>query len=296
MRSFWPFGRNEATSAQEHSRNLGTPDIAAEHPDIVGSMSTVELIDALVKFGVPDSIVADVPAIPEGTRGVILYGSRARRDEVEGSDLDLLALVSTPHRAIHSGAVSISFYTPSQLDSGVGTLFGAHLKRDGKVLFDCDGSLTQMVEDLGEVDTGRLLGRVSVMSQLFTTPQHDLPKYLPGLLREARYLLRSSLYAQAIAKGEPCFSVRELAVRHGDDSLVSLLASRQQDIRREDYDSCVAQLRALNIPFQPSAHGSLEATVVNEWGVDSDLLSMAFMALGSAGGGSDYAEVEKILL
>jgi hypothetical protein len=48
--------------------------------------------------------------------------------------------------------------------------------------------------------------------------------------------------------------------------------------------------------FPRSRHGSLEATIVNEWGRPSDLLSMAFMALGATGNGSDYAEVEKILL
>jgi hypothetical protein len=43
-------------------------------------------------------------------------------------------------------------------------------------------------------------------------------------------------------------------------------------------------------------HGSLEALIVNEWQSGGDLLSMAFMALGTTGGDSDYAEIEKILL
>ena len=46
----------------------------------------------------------------------------------------------------------------------------------------------------------------------------------------------------------------------------------------------------------PQRNGSLEATVVNEWEQPSDVLSMAVMALGVTGEGSDYAEVEKILL
>ena len=48
--------------------------------------------------------------------------------------------------------------------------------------------------------------------------------------------------------------------------------------------------------FPRNRHGSLEATIVNEWGCPSDVLSMAFMALGATGTDSDYAEVEKILL
>lgn len=261
-------------------------------------MVASEIKHALTNCGVPGPIVDKIPALPKDTRGVVLYGSRARGDAVEGSDLDLLALVSTPHRAVHTGLVSLSFYTSTQLESGIGTLFGAHLKRDAKLLFDYDGCLVKTLEKMGEVDTGRLFLRVGEMAQLFTTPDRDLPKYLPGLLREARYLLRSSLYAQAIAEGNPCFSVRELAIRHQDECLVRLLASRQEESAVvEDYESCLARLWAIqDVAIQSSKHGSLEAAIVNEWGTGSDLLSMAFMALGLVGGSSDYAEVEKILL
>lgn len=150
---------------------------------------------------------------------------------------------------------------------------------------------------MGEVDTQRLMGRVREISQLFTTPDMDIPQYLPGLLREARYLLRSSLYSQAIEENAPCFSIRGLATRHNDPELTRILASRHEsEPRPADYNDCLSRLSRIIGPFPVSRHGSLEATVVNEWGARSDLLSMAFMALGSAGGGSDYAEVEKILL
>lgn len=148
-----------------------------------------------------------------------------------------------------------------------------------------------------DVDTVRLLERARVMSTLFTTPDRDLPKYLPGLLREARYLLRSCLYAQAIAGGDPCFSVRELAVRHHDPKLANLLSSRHTaEPTSIDYEDCLSRLRDIVGAFPANRHGSLEATIVNEWSQPSDLLSMAFMALGAAGKGGDYAEVEKILL
>src|SRR5690606_11421145 len=117
------------------------------------------------------------------------------------------------------------------------------------------------------------LQRARRMSELFTNPERDLPKYLPGLLRQARYLLRSCLYAQAIADGAPCFSVRELAVRHGDQHLVRLLASRQADAAtRTDFDDCVSRLQGITGEFPRSSHGSLEACVVNEWGEASDIL------------------------
>lgn len=256
-----------------------------------------DVIDALLALGVPADIVTQVPQLPEDARALLAYGSRARGDAVPGSDLDLLALVKRPLPSSYAGDVNVSYYTGEQLATGVGTLFGAHLKRDSKILWDPEGSLATAINAMGDVDTERLVRRARTMSSLFTTPELDLPRYLPGLLREARYLLRSCLYAQAIAAGRPCFSVRELAIRNNDPHLAVLLASRHSDgTSVEDLEQCLSRLRQIIGEFPRSENGSLEATIVNEWERPGDLLSVAFLALGITGQGSDYAEVEKVLL
>jgi len=256
-----------------------------------------DVVSALLRMNVSPNVLEDFPELPGEVEGLLVYGSQARGDAVPGSDLDVLALVAAPRPSTQSGDVNVSYYTREQLSTGIGTLFGAHLKRDAKMIWDNHGHLTRAVEDMGEVDTDRLLARARSMSELFTSPERDLPKYLPGLLRQARYLLRSCLYAQAIADGDSCFSVRELAVRHGDPYLARLLASRQpSEATVADFDECLSRLRGIIGEFPPSGHGSLAATVVNEWGRPSDVLAMAFMALGATGKGSDYAEMEKILL
>lgn len=260
-------------------------------------MNRDHLVASLERLGVPATAAAALPALPDDLDGLVLYGSQARGDAIESSDVDLLALVEVQRPSTYAGDVNISYYTAAQLATGIGTLFGAHLRRDSKVVWDESGALTAAIAAMGEVDTDRLLGRAREMAALFTTPEWDLPKYLAGLVREARYLLRSCLYAEAMAQGAPCFSVRELAARLDDPVLADLLSSRQASAPSpEDLEECLSRLSNVIGPFPHSQSGSLEATVVNEWGHAGDLLSMAFMALGNAGDGSDYAEVEKILL
>lgn len=260
-------------------------------------MKRDDTVNTLLEFGVPYDVLKDFPSLPSDAEALLIYGSRARGDAVSGSDLDLLALVTKPRASTDSGDVNVSYYTREQLSTGIGTLFGTHLRRDAKIVWDEHGWLTSAIAEMGEVDTGRLFSRARTMSALFTSLDHDLPKYLLGLLRQARYLLRSCLYAQAIAAGVPCFSVRELAIRHDDANLVHLLASRRRDEATvTDLEDCLSRLRRLIGEFPRNKNGSIEATIVNEWGHPSDILSMAFMALGITGNSSDYAEVEKILL
>lgn len=210
---------------------------------------------AMTEFGIPAEMTRSFPQLHIEPSGLLIYGSRARGDAVEDSDLDVLALVDRPMPSIHSGNVSVAFYTSEQLASGIGTLFGAHLRRDAKVIWDVSGVLKAHISQMGDVDTDRLLARAWEMSQIFGALRRDLPRYLPGLLREARYLLRSCLYANAIASGNACFSVRELAQRHQDARLVWLLRSRNTlHPRQSELDECLTRLARIlgELPPQSS--------------------------------------------
>lgn len=257
----------------------------------------IKVVKSLQDLNIPASVLNEFPDLPPDLEAMLVYGSRARGDAGTNSDLDLLGLVPSPRKNTNYGDINITYYTSEQLSTGVGTLFGYHLKRDARILIDDTGELHKAIANMGEVDTDRLFSRARSMTEVFTNIERDLPNHLSGLNRQARYLLRSCLYAQAIQEGRPCFSVQELSVRLNDCDLPRLLSSRPiGKVSVEEFQACLSRLRGILGDFPKSTHGSLESLVINEWETKSDLLSIALLSLGPNENNGDYAEVEMILL
>lgn len=105
---------------------------------------------------VSDHLVAVVPRVD----AVCLYGSVARGDEHEGSDIDLLVLGSdptlTPSRlrefipsGVLSSRVMFTYHTPRTLAVSLRrwSRFGAHVRREGEILFDRRGKLREVLHE-----------------------------------------------------------------------------------------------------------------------------------------------------
>ncbi|KHO28750.1 nucleotidyltransferase domain-containing protein [Corynebacterium minutissimum] len=249
------------------------------------------------ELSVPLNILNSVPFLPPEVEAVLVYGSRARGDYVESSDLDLLVLSSIEGTNLNSGKVSVAIYTSEELHRARGTLFGYHLRRDSICIYDPERKLQIEVENFGEVNTGRVFSKARHLGKILSLNEIDLQRYLPGLYREARYLLRSCLYAKAIDEGRPCFSVRILAERYGQPRFATVLSANPADgISSVDYLFCREKLVELVGDLEQNEHGSLEALIVNEWGGEPELISMALMALGDVPNIGDYAEVKAVFL
>jgi predicted nucleotidyltransferase len=107
-------------------------------------------------------LVATVPTV----EAVCLFGSVARGDEHEGSDIDLLVLGKDPKLTasalrgglpaeLGAGRTSILYHTPETLARHLShwSRFGVHLKEEGEILFDRHGLLRDELDSEGSVST-----------------------------------------------------------------------------------------------------------------------------------------------
>ena len=251
-------------------------------------------------MGVPPRLIeAAMSVVPADAIGLLVYGSRARADYIQDSDLDLLALVHEPAGSMTYRNANLSRYTSAQLRSASGTLFGMHIRRDGVVVADTCGELRSLIHEIEDPDPPRLLARVHHFSGILESSDRDLDLYLPGLCRLARYLLRTAIYSLALADGRPCFSVRELAERFAEPELVALLSSDQDVVAEpssEEFEKLRRRLRAAVGAPERSCYRSLESLAVAAWDDDRELSTLAIMAMTGEDGEIDYSELPKVLL
>jgi hypothetical protein len=258
---------------------------------------------ALRSVGVTEPEIADFEKrVDTPTRGLLLYGSRARGDYLDHSDFDVLRLARGDFHTYKVRRLSVSAYTAEQLAGASGTLFGTHLLRDGRVLFDPAGELAEALSRIAPATPDALLATVRRYSMILDLPASERSGHLPGLVRLTRYLLRTAVYARAMLQGKPCFSVRELAIRFDDPALTTLLASDPDLLAPASLallDELTSRLVAIVGPLPHNRFGSLAAIATGMWDEDRNLAALAVRA-GSEdeddGDNLDYSDLPKVLL
>jgi hypothetical protein len=265
------------------------------------SLTPPEIRAVLEALGLAvDEVEPVMSRIATETKGLLLYGSRARNDYEASSDFDMLRYTSSwKSPTFKSGRVSVSSYTREQLESASGTLFGTHLRRDGRVLVETGDALTRLIDGLQPAKPALLLARVTQYSTILVQPEAVKAAHFGGMVRLARYLLRTAIYASAMAEGEPCFSVRQLAERFHEPRLATLLAS-DPEITGPPSIELLEELttRLINVigPLPGHDYGSLEALAVATWDTDRNLAALAIRAGSEDQDSINYSDLPKVLL
>lgn len=242
---------------------------------------------------------AVIAALPPNTLGALLYGSRARGDTTSYSDFDILALTSQMRSSIRVGAVSVACYSEDLLNSASGTLFGMHLKRDGVILYDPEGMLARGLRRLKQPDPDELDARLRRYFSILMCVRTSGDPYLPGLIRVARYLLRTAVYNSALRSGSPSFSVRDLALRFADPNLEVLLSSHaevQGPTSTKVLIELTGRLSSVLKIEAGTTSDTLHAIIVRNWFHDPGLSRLAMLALSTDAFPLDYSSLPMVIL
>jgi nucleotidyltransferase-like protein len=111
-------------------------------------------------------LASDALITVNGVTGVCVFGSVARGQADEDSDIDLLVLGVDPELkpsilykslpvSLRDGTIVLTYYTAEELSDYLHRFsrFGAHLKREGWVVHDADGQLTRILMQKRQIDT-----------------------------------------------------------------------------------------------------------------------------------------------
>jgi hypothetical protein len=163
--------------------------------------------------------------------GIALFGSRARADHSESSDVDLLLWTSDGQpQHFKQGMLSLSCYSRSDLleRASAGDLFASHLAHEALAVWDPHGLLVEL----------RAAFRPKPSYEGIIRNAEDLGYYLilntqliePSLLnRRIAWVVRTILIARMIERSKLTFAPAELMQGLGAHDVLPLLAAKHTD-------------------------------------------------------------------
>ena len=204
---------------------------------------------------------------------LLLYGSYARGEQDESSDLDILQLTTVHTRSYSHGKVNFTCYTSEQLFTLArqGALFARHLAFEGAVLFDPGHFLERLRSAyVPQSNYAQIYREVMDAIPLVAINEAAFNEHPLQYCSTASYLLRTLVYARAFERGAETFSMKRIAGLTGDDRPRKRLIELREHKVYNSFKSVVEMLFELTKTPAFVRAESLEALVANMFGV-SDL-------------------------
>jgi Nucleotidyltransferase domain len=221
--------------------------------------------------------------VPANALALMLYGSIARGDSNTDSDIDVLVLVPERPGSVVLGALSIVRYLPTQIEAMVSArgLFAWHLKTEGVYLEDDHDRLRSLLDAHRGPDPHATLVRVRELTPVLDVSKEQFHA-APGIARVAKYLLRTAIYAQAIASGYHSFEVNAASATIDKTGAIGEIMRRSAIGSSHDWATFLTVRKLLDDlvgGLRENEFGSLDALVVRTSGLNASLSALALHAL-----------------
>jgi hypothetical protein len=217
---------------------------------------------------------------------LFLYGSHARGDATENSDVDILQVTAQRTPPYSVGRYNITCYTTTQLLrlARAGSLFARHLIGEAAPLMDPNGILESMRSAyIAPPDYEALKQQVRYCAPLLDVDSKFFLQNTQSLISLVCYLLRTFLYALAFQRGAASFSMQHLVELLGQREATTVIAQSRRGGYPEFLIAC-RLLEELSDTKCVRREGSLEAFIVNSHGTAelAVVLGLRILAHGRA--------------
>lgn len=164
--------------------------------------------------------------------GVALFGSRARKDHAENSDIDLLIWTEEGHpQAWRQGLMSLSLYPRRYLleKARIGDLFVSHLVHEALPLWDPQGLLRELARAFQpRASYAKIIENAEDLGAFLIHHGEDMPA---GLLnRRMAWVVRTVLIARAAERSIVAFEPTRLAAKLGAREILPLVAAKDSTV------------------------------------------------------------------
>ncbi len=171
-----------------------------------------------------------ISAVSDPATPVMMFGSFARGDASEDSDIDVLALAPRPTKPVRRGRVNVSVYDETALlgMAARGSLFVLHLRNEGRILRDGNGRLWHCLNSYrAPISYEPLRTTVREVASLLDATEVEYKQRWKGYNEVALFVLRTLLYAHFAEVGKPVFSLPVIRQRMQREDLEIALALKR---------------------------------------------------------------------